>query len=110
MKFAVELCACEVPPVTPSLMDANAFHETVAVLLVTTRCAHQMPKLAPEAPDASTRVPATAASDSALLSIEVGSPLYQPASAGMVVAAGEAGVPLQLVPVKFGSPLVLVDA
>ena len=47
---------------------------------------------------------------SALLSIEVGSPVYQPARAGMVVAAAEAGVPLQLVPVKFGSPLVFVEA
>ena len=109
-KFAVELCPCEVPPVTPSLMDVNASHETVVVLLVTTRCAHQMPKLAEAAPDAFTRSPATAASDSVVLSTDVGSPVYQPARAGMVVAAAEAGVAFQLVPVKFGSPLVFVEA
>jgi hypothetical protein len=47
---------------------------------------------------------------SARLSTEVGSPVYQPALAGTVVAAGEAGVALQLVPVKFGSALVLLEA
>jgi hypothetical protein len=44
------------------------------------------------------------------LSTEVGSPVYQPAKFGMVVAAGEAGVAFQLLPVKFGSPLVLLEA
>ena len=120
------LTPCVVTPVTPSLIDADAWNctlpdgpKTTGCVPLNTMCEHQMPHAAPSLPTVGPVAPAPAVAPelrrparpvrlSATFCSDGGSLVYQPANDGTPLAASP--IPVHALEVKFGSAVVVEPA